>query len=108
MERGAARVRRPLVVIAGIALGQAILYGPSLAGRRVLLPLAILATPQVYLPAPSESTGSVTGDPALSDLIHQFEIERRFAASERSEEHTSELQSRVDISYAVFCLKKKK
>src|ERR1044071_7816600 len=26
----------------------------------------------------------------------------------RSEEHTSELQSRVDISYAVFCLKKKK
>src|ERR1044071_10247626 len=26
----------------------------------------------------------------------------------RSEEHTSELQSRVDISYAVFCLKKEK
>src|ERR1044071_4477558 len=25
---------------------------------------------------------------------------------DRSEEHTSELQSRVDISYAVFCLKK--
>src|ERR1044071_7233043 len=25
---------------------------------------------------------------------------------QRSEEHTSELQSRVDISYAVFCLKK--
>src|ERR1043165_10173396 len=28
--------------------------------------------------------------------------------SERSEEHTSELQSRGLISYAVFCLKKKK
>ena len=27
---------------------------------------------------------------------------------DRSEEHTSELQSRVDIAYAVFCLKKKK
>ncbi len=26
----------------------------------------------------------------------------------RSEEHTSELQSLTDISYAVFCLKKKK
>src|SRR6059058_67719 len=26
----------------------------------------------------------------------------------RSEEHTSELQSRNDISYAVFCLKKKR
>ena len=28
--------------------------------------------------------------------------------SPRSEEHTSELQSRETISYAVFCLKKKK
>mgnify|MGYP002419649685 CR=1 FL=1 len=27
-------------------------------------------------------------------------------ATHRSEEHTSELQSRVDITYAVFCLKK--
>src|SRR6184192_4642598 len=26
---------------------------------------------------------------------------------DRSEEHTSELQSPIDISYAVFCLKKK-
>src|SRR5881227_4098647 len=30
------------------------------------------------------------------------------AGSTRSEEHTSELQSRTVISYAVFCLKKKK
>src|SRR3546814_8997404 len=30
------------------------------------------------------------------------------AASCRSEEHTSELQSLMRISYAVFCLKKKK
>src|SRR3546814_10790479 len=29
------------------------------------------------------------------------------AASDRSEEHTSELQSLMRISYAVFCLKKK-
>src|SRR3546814_5031915 len=35
---------------------------------------------------------------------------RRFAAKAcaRSEEHTSELQSLMRISYAVFCLKKKK
>src|SRR6184192_3486377 len=31
-----------------------------------------------------------------------------WASSARSEEHTSELQSPIDISYAVFCLKKKK
>src|SRR3546814_2978052 len=32
----------------------------------------------------------------------------RRAADARSEEHTSELQSLMRISYAVFCLKKKK
>src|SRR3546814_3290448 len=32
----------------------------------------------------------------------------RVPADERSEEHTSELQSLMRISYAVFCLKKKK
>ena len=31
-----------------------------------------------------------------------------FFLSYRSEEHTSELQSQFRISYAVFCLKKKK
>src|SRR3546814_1321979 len=31
-----------------------------------------------------------------------------FRAYDRSEEHTSELQSLMRISYAVFCLKKKK
>src|SRR3546814_4814250 len=32
---------------------------------------------------------------------------RHFAPCARSEEHTSELQSLMRISYAVFCLKKK-
>src|SRR3546814_4487308 len=32
----------------------------------------------------------------------------RITAFKRSEEHTSELQSLMRISYAVFCLKKKK
>src|ERR1043166_1444455 len=32
---------------------------------------------------------------------------RECSAERRSEEHTSELQSRFGISYAVFCLKKK-
>src|SRR3546814_8849006 len=41
--------------------------------------------------------------PARSILIH---ADRKAAAS-RSEEHTSELQSLMRISYAVFCLKKK-
>src|SRR3546814_3390839 len=36
------------------------------------------------------------------NVLHQY-IQREF----RSEEHTSELQSLMRISYAVFCLKKK-
>src|SRR3546814_9883115 len=36
-----------------------------------------------------------------------FQIERDRAFAARSEEHTSELQSLMRISYAVFCLKKK-
>src|SRR3546814_2823883 len=39
----------------------------------------------------------------LSDAERPVEDDR-----ERSEEHTSELQSLMRISYAVFCLKKKK
>src|SRR3546814_4434946 len=35
-------------------------------------------------------------------------IERGKAVARRSEEHTSELQSLMRISYAVFCLNKKK
>src|SRR3546814_5069940 len=37
--------------------------------------------------------------------INDVQVER---SNDRSEEHTSELQSLMRISYAVFCLKKKK
>src|SRR3546814_3607488 len=40
--------------------------------------------------------------------VHEFRIVRRLRlAGARSEEHTSELQSLMRNSYAVFCLKKK-
>src|SRR3546814_1530324 len=39
-----------------------------------------------------------------AELLHGEEI---LEAAERSEEHTSELQSLMRSSYAVFCLKKK-
>src|SRR3546814_10218694 len=41
-------------------------------------------------------------------LKAEYEAKLADAAKERSEEHTSELQSLMRISYAVFCLKKKK
>src|SRR3546814_7290012 len=51
----------------------------------------------------------------LIEAVDDVRIEPRIAGdrgqrviAERSEEHTSELQSLMRISYAVFCLKKKK
>src|SRR3546814_10566436 len=43
------------------------------------------------------------GSAALAGEVHAHGVD-----CERSEEHTSELQSLMRISYAVFCLKKKK
>src|SRR3546814_2839537 len=42
------------------------------------------------------------------EKFEQFVREYNFERPHRSEEHTSELQSLMRISYAVFCLKKKK
>src|SRR3546814_1385557 len=51
---------------------------------------------------------------SLSTPVHSILTERRLLnpapttfSARRSEEHTSELQSLMRISYAVFCLKKK-
>src|SRR3546814_7028788 len=45
--------------------------------------------------------------PARRASSHRLGGGRRFRREQRSEEHTSELQSLMRISYAVFCLKKK-
>src|SRR3546814_6546221 len=43
----------------------------------------------------------------LRELLVEFQIVSDDGGNRRSEEHTSELQSLMRISYAVFCLKKK-
>src|SRR3546814_9165646 len=58
---------------------------------------------RVEVGARLESIGAETVE------VGEGEVRRDTAAAERgSEEHTSELQSLMRISYAVFCLKKKK
>ena len=76
------RMSRWLIVLAGLILGQVILYGPSLAGRRVLLPLDILAQPDIYLPQTPETRKIEPQVGSLNDLVYLFEPERRFAVSE--------------------------
>src|SRR3546814_6793137 len=60
---------------------------------------------------PSGKPGLPNARPSAPDLgvAHGHHLPWRLPRSpKRSEEHTSELQSLMRISYAVFCLKKKK
>src|SRR3546814_8110036 len=52
----------------------------------------------------TRATSTLRHGRRASETIH---IEKRARDDGRSEEHTSELQSLMRISYAVFCLKKK-
>src|SRR3546814_2724627 len=54
--------------------------------------------------------GALAGVPRMALAAHARVAVARpllFLAEDRSEEHTSEIQSLMRISYAVFCLKKK-
>src|SRR3546814_5322216 len=55
--------------------------------------------------APRQQTGGGYG---RNPLVPARSSGHEPATGDRSEEHTSELQSLMRISYAVFCLKKKK
>jgi hypothetical protein len=77
-----AKLVRCLIVIAGIILGQGVLYGPSLVGQKILLPLDILAEPGVYIPPTPGTAAMVPHNTVLSDLVFVLEPARRFAVSE--------------------------
>ena len=66
----------------------------------------LLSLITVYLAAKigGELCARLNLPPVLGELLGGVVV----GVSARSEEHTSELQSRPHISYAVFCLKKKK
>src|SRR3546814_8441226 len=59
------------------------------------------------LKASNDRYGHAAGDAVLKQICEILLRETR-ASDVRSEEHTSELQSLMRISYAVFCLQKKK
>src|SRR3546814_15120113 len=62
---------------------------------------------------PSDAQSRVSGGSKRASVglrsskLRASDWARRWAAMDRSEEHTSELQSLMRISYAVFCLKQK-
>ena len=76
------RLIRIVALIVGIALGQFLLYGPSLAGQKVLLPLDVLLGKQCYAPQKDPARNIVAQDSSVSDKVVYFEPSRLFAASE--------------------------
>src|SRR3546814_7631944 len=75
----------------------------------LLLASLLLASPGVAaaLPAPEGAVVVTVGGNIANTNRGAFDPDRDLFLK-RSEEHTSELQSLMRISYAVFCLKKKK
>src|SRR3546814_1364372 len=63
-------------------------------------------TEQREMPDPEQARAAV--EMVMATLFDVFRDTRLEPFASRSEEHTSELQSLMRLSYAVFCLKKKK
>src|SRR3546814_7781492 len=87
-------------------------YGAKLAARNAVtgnqyrydnssMPSVVFTDPQVASAGLTETTARAQGLDIKVSLLPLDAVPRR------SEEHTSELQSLMRISYAVFCLKKK-
>src|SRR3546814_3483204 len=80
-------------------------HGPEGVGRHAGIQRQREGRPGV-IPAAFSYTRATSVDEALRLLSANDGA--KLIAGGRSEEHTSELQSLMRISYAVFCLKKKK
>jgi hypothetical protein len=76
------RLTRVAVLVAGLTVGQIVLFAPSLCGKKLLLPLDTLARRHYYLPPTPEYASVKPFDRALADQVLLFEFERRFAAKE--------------------------
>src|SRR3546814_5526663 len=66
------------------------------------------SNPAVTHRHPQSGSRSILHAADIGQLLRQERQRDAGAGRRRSEEHTSELQSLMRISYAVFCLKKKK
>src|ERR1043165_1516446 len=89
------------------------------APHQMLASSPTMTSPMITAVGATKALGEIRGALPLYSIIMRhppcicitiFDVSREInnGSRTRSEEHTSELQSRGLISYAVFCLKKKK
>jgi hypothetical protein len=71
-----------LVVAAGIVVGQMFLYGSSLLGQKILLPIDQLSSPGMYTPNPNGTKPCFPHNHMRSDLILVYEPLRHYMAEE--------------------------
>jgi hypothetical protein len=76
------RFLKIFIVLTGIVFGQLMLYGPSLTGSKLLLPVDLLAKPATYIPQNAGTAKIKPHDDIFADWIDQFEPARQFAVSE--------------------------
>src|SRR3546814_8497753 len=101
-----------LILLAALALS---VCGLIAVSRRVVKPIhqlteAMTGLAQGDVSVQISANGRKDEIAAMASAVEVFRgnaIERKRLEAKRSEEHTSELQSLMRISYAVFCLKKK-
>src|SRR3546814_2039503 len=106
---------------AAFAVGHLIAIAPYLRNRRpkptgsqqllvaLTVPLALVIAWALTKSAPADQMGAAVGYTAIVAAMAACAWASRFPRYRtglRSEEHTSELQSLMRISYAVFCLQK--
>src|SRR3546814_3706779 len=87
------RSARPMAGVARMAEMPAAIAGP-VAGMARMAAVLRQRDEVILMEALEQASGAATG------IVRRRRVDR-------SEEHTSELQSLMRISYAVFCLKKK-
>src|SRR3546814_2262531 len=87
-----------LILLRGLIL---VLFGPQVRPFPIIFPLQPVIIGDILIPRSLFVGGMIT-------IVVGLGLSWFFNRTRRSEEHTSELQSLMRISYAVFCLKKKK
>src|SRR3546814_4842466 len=84
-------------------------HGEMLGDHGIYLKGPYFYEPAVRVPLIVSWPGTIAGGRSVPEMVELVDLAPTLlaAAGLRSEEHTSELQSLMRISYAVFCLKTK-